>query len=132
MKALRLGRWWWGIGWLGLLLASWLMLMPDPPATVSVQYADKVEHVVGFFVLFFWFAQLLVRSRHAALFMALLVYGIVIEVTQGLGGVRQMELADVLADSAGLLLAWAVTAGRAGELLLVVENWLYRGNGRTL
>lgn len=129
MTRLRMG--WWGIGWLALALASWVMLMPDPPVTVSMSNSDKLEHAVGFFCLYFWFAQLLDRSRHRVLFVTLLVYGVVIEIIQGYGGVRQMELADVAADAIGLLIAWAVTAGRGANVLLGLENRLF-GGGRTL
>ncbi len=55
----------------------------------------------------FWFSQIYLsgklRAVHAAVFLAM---GIGLEVLQGLSGLRQYEVLDMLANAAGVLCGW--------------------------
>lgn len=123
MMPLRLAGVWWSLGLLGVLGSSYLMLTPHPPSVLSAEHADKVEHVLGFMLIYLWFAQLLERRGHHWLVLWLLVYGALIEVLQGLGGARAMELADLLADGAGLLLGWLIARSSVARLLFRIETF---------
>ena len=55
----------------------------------------------------FWFSQIYLsgklRAAHAAVFLAM---GIGLEVLQGLSGLREYEVLDMLANAAGVLCGW--------------------------
>lgn len=69
----------------------------------SVSYNDKVAHLGAYFVL-----GVLAMSfgRRPAFFGLLFLYGLGIEVLQGMSGQRELSLLDALANGCGLLLAW--------------------------
>jgi len=83
----------------------WLSLTPAPPQ-VDVAYGDKIGHLVAYGVLMFWFCQLY-RTR---IFYAVgfILMGTGLEVIQGQLGYRSYEVADMLANSLGVLLGWGV------------------------
>lgn len=97
-------RLWRGLGWLGLVLTLVLSLGP-PALDEGLRYGDKVSHLVGYAVLMFWWAQLVTRTRWK-LAAAVIVFGIAIELLQGLTPDRKPDLLDVLANSTGVLLGW--------------------------
>ena len=75
------------------------------------QYGDKVAHFLAYASLGASgaLAQLKIAGRAAWFVLVLAVYGAVLEGVQGLGGVRDPELADAAANSAGALAGYAVT-----------------------
>jgi len=98
----------------GFALTRWIanFLLGD------VQNADKVGHFLAYASLgltAFW-ARLAVFSKRWAVTLALAAYGVLLEILQGLGGVRSPELADALANGFGVLV------GFAGATLLVRLN----------
>ena len=85
-----------------------LSLVPSTPPALTTGW-DKTNHLLGFAVL----GLLGCRSypgRTAAVLLALLAYGALIEVLQSLTPYRLAEWADLAADALGLaigaLLAW--------------------------
>lgn len=109
---------------LALLLAviTWLALSPVPPETVNTGW-DKANHALAFGALAFsavW--ALWPRPRQWGwLVLALLAYGIGIEIAQSFLPPREADWHDVIADGVGitlgLLAAWpaAVLANRDGR-----------------
>lgn len=77
------------------------MQLPGPEGT------DKASHLLSFAWLMCWFAQV-VEHRRLQLVAALIAYGTLIELLQYLSGYRMGELADLVADAAGVLIGWAV------------------------
>jgi VanZ family protein len=100
---------------LALLLAviTWLALSPAPPKSVDLGW-DKANHLLAFASLAFsavW--ALWQRPRQWIwLVLALLAYGIGIEIAQSFLPPREADWHDVVADGAGialgLLAAWPV------------------------
>ena len=112
-------------GWRALLLllvlvVSWLALSPAPPKVLSTGW-DKSNHALAFASLAFsgvWAGW--PRPRHWAwLVVALLAYGIGIEIAQSFLPPREADWHDVVADSVGialgLLAAWPITASAARQ-----------------
>jgi VanZ family protein len=97
-------RLWRGLGWLGAALALVLSLGP-PALNEGLRYGDKVSHLAGYAVLMFWWAQVVTRSRWK-LAAAVVLFGIAIELLQGLTPDRKPDLLDVLANTTGVLLGW--------------------------
>ncbi|HYD56685.1 MAG TPA: VanZ family protein [Burkholderiales bacterium] len=86
----------------------WLSLTPSPP-DAGFDQADKVGHLLSYGVLMGWFgflhARTPVRLAHALGFAAM---GIALEIAQGQLGYRSYEVADMLANTLGVILGWAV------------------------
>ena len=92
----------------------WLWLTPSPPH-IDIDSGDKLGHLLSYFLLMFWFAQLYARrAGYAAGFIAM---GITLELLQGALGYRSFERYDILANCAGVLLGWAA-AHLVGRRLL--------------
>ncbi len=93
-------------GWLGVALTLAFSLGP-PALDEGSGNADKIAHLAGYAVLMFWWAQLVLERRWKLAVTAVL-FGIIIELLQGLTPNRQPDLLDVLANSSGILLGWLI------------------------
>ena len=97
-------------GWLYAAALAWLSLSPSPPDP-GFAYGDKLGHFGAYALLMFWFAWLYralpVRVGFAALWIAM---GVGLEFAQGATGYRSFELADMAANSLGVLLGWGIVA----------------------
>lgn len=94
---------WLALGWSLAGGIVWLSLTSAPPQPVSFQYNDKVGHLGAYALLMAWFVGLYQSRRglalHAGLFVAM---GVGLEFLQGLGGLRQFEVADMAANALGV------------------------------
>jgi VanZ family protein len=121
--ASRLQWAWIIIGWVGVVAVTVLALIPSPPRLVPVEQGDKVEHVLAFGSLMYWFAQVYLqrRSRLAAagLLMAL---GVAIEFLQGETGYRSFEYADMGAECVGIFIGWLLAPPRLPNLYAWSEH----------
>ena len=97
-------RLWWACAWLGVLITLLVSLMP-PPFNEGAAHTDKIVHLIGYAVLMYWWAQLIVQRRWR-LALAVVLFGIVIEGLQGLTPNRQTDALDALANSSGMLIGW--------------------------
>ena len=97
-------RFWRAGGWLGVALTLVVSLMP-PPLGDSGGHTDKLVHMMGYAVLMFWWAQLVIRQRWK-LALAIMLFGALIELLQGLTPDRLPDAYDALANSGGVLLGW--------------------------
>lgn len=115
---------WLSIGWLMVFSLCYFSLVSDPPKfDVDFKHFDKVRHFIAYFVLMFWFAQLYKSKMNRygyAIFFILM--GAILEVMQGLGGVRYFEYYDMLANTAGVAAAWFITKKRCTTLFLTIEK----------
>ncbi len=91
-------------GWLGVVLTLVVSLMP-PALGDSGGHTDKLVHLAGYAMLMFWWAQLVTRRRWK-LALAVVLFGLAIELLQGLTPARQPDALDALANSSGVLLGW--------------------------
>jgi VanZ family protein len=93
-------------GWLGIALTLAVSLMP-PALDDSGGHTDKLVHLAGYAVLTFWWAQL-VTERRWKLAVAVVLFGVSIELLQGLTPDRLPDPFDALANTGGVLLGWLV------------------------
>ena len=121
--SLRYRRLWLATGWLMVLIVLILSLMPKPPQPLHFHGADKFEHILAYFVLMGWFAQLY-HDQRTRLWIAsgLIAMGVAIEILQPILAPRYFEWWDMLADTAGVLLAWALAGPRLSLLLSGFER----------
>ena len=97
-------RLWRMVGWLGVAITLVVSLTP-PLLDEGSGQSDKIVHLVGYAVLMFWWAQLIVRQRWT-LAIAVMLFGATIELLQGLTPSRQPDLLDALANCTGVVLGW--------------------------
>ncbi|WP_303909537.1 VanZ family protein [Thiohalomonas denitrificans] len=115
---------WLGIGWVFVAVIIWLSLTSAPPAFGGGWGGiDKVQHAFAYLVLTGWFVQLYHRWRprlfYAALFIAM---GAALEFLQGLGGIRHFELADMVANTTGVLLGLASALARVDRVIEEIDS----------
>jgi VanZ family protein len=104
-----------------------LSATPEVPSVLDVPGSDKVEHVVAYLTLMFWFCQLHREPRRQfRLGVGLFAMGVCLEIVQGLLVYRTAELADALADGFGVLMGWWVVKTRFGNLLPYLDGRLLR------
>lgn len=130
MRSLRFGWLWLGAGCVALALVLTLALVPlatrMPPLL-----SDKMAHGLTFAFLMTWFLGIFELRLASRVAIMLVGYGVLIELLQGLTPYRAVEVADVVADCAGIGIGWVLAnaglhqwAGRIEALLGV------RGDGR--
>ena len=93
-----------------LAVAIYLFLTPREVRLVAL-VGDKVAHV-GAFGMMMMLCSAVAASRRAKVWcaFALIALGVAVELAQSLTGYRDFEADDMLADTAGVLLAWAAVA----------------------
>ena len=120
---------WLALGWSLVLLVIYLSLKaPTPPSPrfflFNFPNFDKVEHCLAYFTLTGWFVQLYVAPRVRLKFaLGFVALGIILEILQGLGGMRQADWKDAAANIVGVLLAWQLGKTWFATRLETFENW---------
>ena len=120
-------------GWLliGLMLVGaviYFSLAPVPPQLqLEFQFADKLEHMLSYGILMFWFAQLLTQNaaRHTVAILLVLL-GIALEFLQGMTGYRLFDLFDMGANTLGVLIGLYLSTQRYKNCFLTIEQQLLR------
>jgi VanZ family protein len=118
----------WHVPWVvvGALIMAWVLwmaLQPDPGITLVIPQGDKVLHATTFTCLMGWWGNVY-RSRRGRVGSALLclAFGIFIEFAQWLDPPRDADVWDVVADSAGIALAWLLLRTPLARVLAGVEH----------
>ena len=97
-------------GWAYAAAIVFLSLTPKPPDP-GFEHGDKLGHLLAYGLLMFWFCYLY-RYRYTQLAYGIgwIALGIALEFAQGATGTRSFEVADMAADSLGVLLGWGISA----------------------
>jgi VanZ family protein len=104
LPELRYRRMWLSIGVIMVLVITIACLLParELPA---VGLSDKIEHLLAFGAVAFWFGSIVVRRDLHWVALAVVGFGGLIEVMQSAMGLgREADWLDVLADSLGVLI----------------------------
>ncbi len=96
------------------------------PLSSDIGTSDKVLHFTTYGLLSAGFTTL-VRFNHQLLWVTagLILYGILIELLQSLTGYRYMEVADMLANSAGVLSGLLLRLTSVPVWFRQIENRLF-------
>jgi len=105
-----------------VLSVIYFSLHPRPPDVSSINFGDKLVHFSAYFVMCLWFVQLYFRQYHWRPMLGLVLLGCFIEIAQGFTEYRSFELADMMANSSGVILAWVITGSKLGLLLIKFEH----------
>ena len=124
-QPLHLFRLWWFIGVGILSYIVYATLTPHPPPMPG-RFTDKVFHILGYFILAGWFVQLYKPSRlrhYQAL--GFIGMGTALEFAQLWVNTRSFDLADIVANILGVVLAVLLLRGPLAMLLLYFEGIVF-------
>ena len=108
-----LTRLWWVMGFFFIGLALYVCLLPGNELPEAFEFNDKLSHLAGHAALAAYFTGLVARRSWWKIFIALLAFGVGIELAQyAMHAGREGDPRDVLANSCGLLLGLGL--GRLG------------------
>lgn len=126
MLPLRYARAWLLSGLL-LLGAGLVSALTPPPGGIEL-LNDKFVHVTGFMAFMVWFGGIFERRYLPRVALALASYGLLIELLQSLTSTRQGEALDLVADVAGILLGWLLSAAGLSRWCTILESWFVPPN----
>lgn len=125
LKPLRRPRLWLGL-WIAAIVALIVVcLVPLDSLPPLPDNSDKVEHLLGYFLLAAAAVQLFGSRRALSLSaVGLVALGIGVEFAQGYTAYRSSDPADALANTLGVLLGMATVLTPWRDLLLRMEKHL--------
>ena len=120
---LRLTRYWFALAYMMLLVFGILSLIPGP----DIGDSDKIAHFVGYAALSAWFS-LIIEQRKSLwhILIGLISYGLLLELLQSLTSYRFGDLADVVANSLGVVTGLVFYFSPLRRILRKVDSWLAR------
>lgn len=124
MRPLKYLRYWLALGGLYALLVLWGSLTSLTVNTELFSF-DKAQHFLGYLVLCGWFCGLFARRWHLFVLLAAVAFGILLEIAQALGGIRTFEFQDIVANTLGAAVGFALLGWTAlSDVFLRVERHL--------
>jgi VanZ family protein len=119
----KLRRIWLALGGIWVATVVYLSLAPHPPEPMQFSNADKLEHALAYSFLMLWFCQVYQQRRSRIIVAGLLVaLGIGLEYLQRLTTYRFFDYADMLANSAGVLLSLIFIKMGLGQIGIMLET----------
>ena len=120
---LRFHRLWLSLGVAMILAVTVVSLIDLPEPVKGFVLHDKLMHTLTYACLMGWFAQIYRHDLTRLLLMiGLIALGIIIEFIQGSTEHRQFELLDMVANTSGAVLAWALAYTWVGGILAFAER----------
>lgn len=120
---LQLGKLWFFCGILLLLLVAVLSLTPVP--VEGPDNFDKLAHLLIYAFLSGWFSLLATKPADLRWsFSLLVIYGVLLEVLQGMTDYRSFEVADAIANTIGAALGVTVYFTRLRFALVNIDQRL--------
>ena len=113
-------RLWLLLGSLMVIFVVTASLVPSSVVETALGgLSDKLEHAAAYGALMVWFGGLFRKGLQPWIGFALVVFGGVVELLQGLTPTRMPELNDLAADTAGVVLGLALS-------MTVLHAWCQR------
>ncbi|MFK8031959.1 MAG: VanZ family protein [Gammaproteobacteria bacterium] len=104
VNPLRHTVYWWLLGFSLVALVIYGSLASGG-LIVDVRLWDKLKHLIAYAVLGVYFSSLVTRRALWAVLLIFMIMSIVLEFLQGASGHRQFEVADMVFNGLGLILA---------------------------
>jgi VanZ family protein len=121
-SALRFLWLWQAIGIALIVFVVYESLTPHP-IDVPLEHGDKYGHILAYGTLMFWFAQIyLGRRARVGWAIGFVAIGIGLEFLQLLTDYRTFEIADTIADAAGVSIGWLAAPPRTPYVLRHIET----------
>jgi len=127
VRHLRFKRLWLAFGLLLISGVTFASVSNVPAQVTSLVFNDKLTHVAVYACLMGWFAQIFRHDLTRLIFVVLLSgMGIGIEFLQAATPTRQFEVLDMVANTSGVILAWALAYTWVGTILWRFENFFVK------
>lgn len=101
-----------------------LSLVPQPPQPPAALSWDKAQHALAYFVLAAAWLQSTRAIRWQLTVAGVLTLGLVLELLQGMTEARQLQVADMVANTLGVASAGALCLTPFARSLAVVDRGL--------
>lgn len=125
VRHLRFRRLWIGVGILLVMAVTIGSVISLPTSVKAVMLQDKLVHALAYACMMGWFAQIYRHDLTRLVFVVgLIVLGIAIEFVQGTTGYRQFDVLDMVANTSGVILAWALAYTWVGNVLAWTEDYV--------
>jgi len=122
---LRYRRLWFFVGVVLAAAITVICLLPNSDLP-NLHLWDKLEHVMAWVALAFWFGSIVVRRDILWVGIALVALGGAIELLQGWMGLgRSADIKDLLADSVGILIGLLLVISPLGGVPVWLETKLF-------
>jgi VanZ family protein len=104
---LRYRSLWLVVGYMLVGLVIFLSVTSEPiDPGIDIPFIDKFFHALAYFTLMFWFAQIYhIKKQRLFYAVALVLMGVLMEYIQSFDPARSYEIADMVANTAGVLIA---------------------------
>lgn len=109
MLPLRFARYWLGAG-LALLAVIMILALLPLPTLLPITQGDKVLHFLALAFLTVWFLGVFERAMAPRVAGGLVLYGVLMELLQGLTPYRSPDPYDVLSDVIGISAGWLLAS----------------------
>lgn len=127
VRHLRFKRLWLACGLLLISGVTFASVVSVPSQVSSLLINDKLAHVFVYGCLMGWFAQIFRHDLTRLIFVVLLSgMGIGIEFLQAATPTRHFEVLDMIANTSGVVLAWALAYTWVGTILWRFENLFFK------
>lgn len=123
LQDLRYKRLWWAVGIGLVVLVVHLSLTPEPLEVPDVGGSDP-GHVIAYFTLMAWWAQLVRGRGRVIAAVALSGLGVGLEYVQALTDHRTFDVVDMRDDVIGVATAFVLTLSPLGRVLAALEERL--------
>ena len=116
----RYQKLWLTVGYILIALVIYLSVTSSPPLPdAEIPYFDKVGHLLAYFILMGWFAQIYHLKKQRLIYACLfVVLGVAMEFVQSFDPARMAEFADIVANTSGVVIALLITRIPAFRLIL--------------
>jgi len=123
---LRYRKLWLIVGYLLIALVIFLSLTSSPVQfDTSLPYQDKLFHALAYFSITFWFMQIYHIKHHVFQWVIFfLCLGLLLEYLQGFDSGRYSELADMVANAVGVIVAVGLARTPLRFSLMKLESYI--------
>jgi len=123
---LKLRFLWLAIGYALVMLVVFLSLTSDPVSLeMDFPNQDKFFHALAYFSLMAWFSQIYHdRFQRNMIALVFIFMGVTLEYLQGFNPNRYFDIADMVANSVGVVLGFSLALTGAKNILVRVEGLL--------
>jgi VanZ family protein len=101
-------------------------LTPSPPHLPDFVFADKLTHFLVYAWIMLWFGFIYSPGKkYFLLGLSLILLGVTLELLQGAGGYRSMEVSDASLNALGVFAGGFLARTRLSSALLWAEHFIY-------
>ena len=123
---LRYRKLWLIIGYMLIIAVIYLSLTSSPVVIdTSLPYEDKLLHLLAYFAVTFWFMQIYHIRHHIIMWTVFfLCLGMVLEYLQGYDPNRYSEVADMVANTLGVMAGVGLAMTPLRYVLVKFERYM--------